>query len=91
MLYLIERDGIWFYNRRVSKDLISEVASSFMRRSHGTSDKSEAQRRRNIENVLADAKFAELRAGSGREHGSDVKRFSGGSSVPTEVLGSVDI
>lgn len=51
--------GIWYYFRKVPKELVPVIGKRFIKRSLRTSDKAEAKKRRTVEEVRTDAYFAE--------------------------------
>jgi len=57
--HLSRRNGIWYYFRKVPKELVPIVGKRFIKRSLRTSDKAEAKKRRTLEEVKTDAYFAE--------------------------------
>lgn len=58
-LHLIKRNGIWHYNRRVPKQLVSVVGRSFIKQSLKTRDLAEAKQLRAKLDVRTDALFAD--------------------------------
>lgn len=57
---LIQRNGTWYYNRRVPTHLVALVGKNLVRVSLGTGDKGEAKKRRAVKDVEWDARFEEL-------------------------------
>ena len=56
-LHLINRDGVWYYRRRVPKDLASRIGKKQIQHSLKTKDLNEAIARREKEDVLTTALF----------------------------------
>jgi hypothetical protein len=63
--HLQERNGVWYYRRRVPWDLVRSFGSQFVKKSLKTGLIKEAQQRRNILDVQFDAEFADLRKSAG--------------------------
>lgn len=60
--HLVRRNGVWYYRRRVPKELVAALGRTYIQHSLGTSQKKEATQRREIEDVKWSAHFAALLA-----------------------------
>jgi integrase len=61
-LHLQKRGSTWHYYRRVPLHLVPIIGKSFIKKSLGTGDKSEARKLRNLQDVMSDAMFAAAEA-----------------------------
>jgi hypothetical protein len=75
--HLVLRNGVWYFRRRVPKPLVRILGKAVIQFSLDTSDKREAKRRREIEDVQWSARFAAQAAQpSATIPGSAAPRFS---------------
>ena len=58
--HLVRRNGVWYYRRRVPKELVAVLGKTYIQHSLCTSQKKEATQRREIEDVKWSAQFAAL-------------------------------
>ena len=58
--HLVRRDGVWYFRRRVPKPLVAALGKKIIQYSLDTSDKKEAKKRREIEDVKWSARFEAL-------------------------------
>jgi integrase len=63
--HLVRRDGVWYFRRRVPKPLVAALGKKIIQYSLDTSDKKEAKKRREIEDVKWSARFEALVAEQG--------------------------
>jgi len=58
--HLVKREGVWYFRRRVPQHLIAALGKKVIQFSLRTSNKSEAKKRREIEDLKWSAHFSEL-------------------------------
>ncbi len=61
--HLINRDGVWYYRRRVPKDLISKIGKKFIQVSLKTKDLNEAVKKRELKDIETTALFETAKKG----------------------------
>lgn len=61
--HLVNREGVWYFRRRVPKPLVAALGKNIIQYSLDTSSKKEAKSRREIEDVKWSARFEALLAG----------------------------
>ena len=58
--HLVRRNGVWYFRRRVPKPLVVALGKKIIQYSLDTSDKKDAKKRREIEDVKWSARFEAL-------------------------------
>ena len=69
--HLLKRNGVWYFRRRVPLHLVTLFGAKVVQCSLGTSDLTEAKKRRTIKDLKCDAQFESL------EHGAAVGSETG--------------
>ena len=74
--HMINRDGVWYFRRRVPKDLVPVFGKTFIQFSLQTNGRKEAEKLRNLADVKWDARFkqAEEQVASGETPASVLSR-----------------